>query len=843
MQVRNEPIYIGGYADVDVSIDIASGLGFDDLRFHVVDPEAGFASRSKDSFFDPEHPSFRIGAGAKAGRFVLEATNAAGDLVGTGSFSVTAEWESDEVGPPAVVWGANDRTDRTPNDLPAEDPSGPCDSRMWHSYGGPSTKQVGIVFVDTESNRFDMDRIETIAETWKENVFSGVREIANPSAANYYREISEGQMSFTGKVVRNKDGKPLVVHLPKEWTIYFRQTSENKWHAKEETPTRIVVETLRDLGANDFAFDVVMFVVQGDGERFVWPTEYGLHSLFPLAASFHPIFMPVDTDTKIGKAVYAVAAHELGHTLLRSDLSELPRSIGPWDLMADEAGLPQFSMPNKIAMGWIDHTKVRCLRYQPGAEKAELVMLHPSAWAARRPAPNGYSAIEIRLGGQHSYFVEFRNAQLSELYMSDQQLPKEPVHLITEAFGRSPSISLAPDSGDGPVLTPGQIFQEPADPYALRLFSLRTFEVLVHQGTSARPEPSIRPWDSSYHSPDLFVRNARNWDGRRWINQEWMYDVFEDNPNQVVATISNEGALDAPGVGVDFEYTIAGTNDGWTRIGSRITHDIPMWRTVTFVSDEWLPESGEVLPRKHYGVRARIVAADGSAPYTVPGTDPPIAQTSTKNDEARSNFQRMISKTASPSSREGQRIVVENPTDQARIVRILPLQSNPLYRSYLEKTWVLLGPGESTDVLVASEFVGTDPEGRIPADYRNQPNRLIVETYLAPEELDSPQFVGGNQMEIVEGRAVEFIDVRAFAAGGEVRVEGGVREKSGGAVPPGGSIIFTVDRGGALENRTVSLSGGTFGTTLPRTGWDSVRAYFVPPPGYGDATSRQLPRP
>lgn len=845
MHVRNEPIFIGGYSDVDLTIDGASGLDYDDLRFHVVDPEAGFVSRSKDAFFDPDHPSFRIGAGVKTGTFVVEATNMAGDLVGSGSFSVKAEWESDEEGPPAVVWGINDRRDRTPNALEADDPSGPCYSQEWLSYGGGATKQVGIVFVDTDSKRFDMDQIETIAETWEQNVFSGLPERANPSAANYYREISAGQMSFTGRIVRHDDGKPLVVHLPRGWTSYFRYASaKGEWYAKEETPFSIVFDTLDEFGVGYFReFDVVMFVVQDDGDRFVWPTEYGLKSLFPIPGSFHPIFMPVETERHAGRAIYKSAAHELGHSLLREDLYDLPREMGPWDVMASDWDLPQFSMPNKIAMGWIDPAKVRCMRYQLGAEKDELVPLHPSAWAAERPAPMGYSAVEIRLGVRHSYFVEFRKAQDPLYFMSDQYLPMEPVHLISEAAGWGPSIYMAPDVGDGPVLKPGQMFQDPADPFALRLMSLQTFEMLVHQGTSARPEPSLRPWDSSFHSPDLFVRNARNWDGQRWINDEWMYDVFGDNPNRVVARVRNEGALDAPGVGVIFEYTIAGTNEAWKPIGSRIVRDIPQFDRRDFVSDEWIPDSGDVLPKKHYCVRARIVGANGLAPYSVPGSDPPIVEVSTKNDEARSNFQRMISKTASPSSREGQRILVDNSTDRARIMRIVLSQSNPLYRSYVEKAWVLLGPRESTEVLVGSEFVGTDPEGHILDEYRNQPNRLIVETYLTPEEFDSPQLVGGNQMEIVEGRAVEFIDAHAFVAGGEVRVEGGVREKSGGAVPPGGSIIFTIDRGGTLENRTVPLSGGMFGTNLPRTGWDDVRAYFVPPPGYADATSTRIQRP
>jgi len=849
MQVRNDPIYIGGYADVDVSIDGESGLGFDDLRFHVIDPEAGFVSRSKDAFFDPKHPSFRIGAGAKTGTFVVEATNQAGDLVGTGRYSVTAEWGSDEVGPPEVVWGINDQRDRTPNDLASDDPSGPCDSRVWPVFAGSGTQKVGIVFVDTDSKRFDMNQIETIADTWEQNVFSGVPERANPSAANYYEEISAGQMSISGRVVRKKDGKPLVVHLPKGWKTYFRYSSEGKWYAKEESARGIIAEAVDDRSDFEYAyfhaFNTLMFVVQGDDERFVWPTEYGVRGYGDRTPkTFHPIFMPVDTKTRMGRPTYAVAAHELGHTMARVDLYKVSPTVGPWDLMAYDGGLPQFSMPNKIGMGWIDHTKVRCLRYQPGAERDELVMLHPSALAARRPAPQGYSAIEIRLGERHSYFVELRKAQDPVYSVSDQHLPKEPVHLVTEVTAWSSPFFLGPDHGDGPVLSPGQMFQDPADPYALRLMSQpTTLEMLVHQGTSARPDPSIRPWDASYHSPDLFVRNARNWDGQRWINKEWMYDVFGDNPNRIVATILNGGALDAPGIGVEFEYTIAGTNEGWRRIGSRIVHDISTWETVTFVSDEWIPDSGDVLPKKHYCVRARIVGADGSATYTVPGTNPPIVEVSDKNNEARSNFQRMISKTASPSSREGQRILVDNPTDRARIMRIVLSQSNPLYRSYLEKAWVLLGAGESTGVLVMSEFVGTDPDGRILDEFRNQPNRLIVETYLTPEELDSPQLVGGNQMEIVEGRAVEFIDAHAFVAGGEVRVEGGIREMSGGAVPPDGSIIFTIDRSGALENRTVPLSGGMFGTNLPRTGWDSVRAYFVPPAGYGDATSPPIPRP
>lgn len=568
------------------------------------------------------------------------------------------------------------------------------------------------------------------------------------------------------------------------------------------------------------------------------------------------IVMPAEPNV-VGKPTFSVAAHEIGHALGLPDLfgdaltgshSERP-SVGAWDLMADESGVPHFTMAQKIRMGWIRKEKIKCIRLQAAAANTETVWLHPSRWAALEPPPLDYAAIEIRLGVGHNYMVELRQAADPLYNMADQRLPVGRAALVTEVDGRhvQPIVTMAPSEGDGPVLSDKMEFwardpTDPANPLALRIRAGTFGELIVIQGMPMRPDPSIRKEDGSYHSPDLFVRNARNWDGM-WINGEWKYDAFADNPNWLVATIWNEGNLDAPGVQVKFEFTRSGVDENWNQIGSLVTNDVPTKSRRTFVSDLWIPDSGAVLPEQHYRVRATIVGnADGF--YEVPGSNPPIVEATKSNNQAHSNLQRMVSDTASPSSRIAQRLVIANPTETERILKVQVSQTNPLYRSFVEHSWMRIAAGASREVLVMSEFVGTDAGGQLHPDDRYEPNRLVVEAYLLPDEVyDSTRLIGGSQIVVVEGRAVRFGRLEAIDVGGEVQVRGRVVVKNGGAIPPSGSIILTIGVPGGLENRTLPLENGTFSASLPRAGWDWVRAYFVPPAGYGDATSETIRRP
>lgn len=861
MQVRDQPMYVGSYSYVDVTIDEDSGLTFGDLHFFVVDPEAGYISRSKDFSFDPDHPTFVLGAGGKVGTFLIEATNQTGDLVGTTSFGVTADWLEDEFGPPRAIWKANDEFDRTPNSL-GRDPTACSPKELGWVVDNGESKKVGLVFVDTSDARFDLAQIDTIADAWHEDVFSRTQAPGNLSAARYYDEVSSGRFRIEGGVVRHKGGRPLVVQLSGGWTRYFRWDSEEeKWFAKPEFSQDVSFEA-SDSRELLNGFDVLMFVVQSAGDRFVWPTEYGRRWVYtgkniraPEANEvMRVIAMPADTSSRLRPA-HTLAAHELGHSLGLNDLYSPERrgfgeeyesrAINDWDLMAHDWTLPHFSIFNKIRLGWVDEGQVRCLRNDFGAEQDEVFSLHPSAWATlQHPTTGSESAVQVRLGEGRSYFVEFRVAQHSNI--SDQRLPVNPAVLISEVVRARQMVLLGPEGKDGPILdAPGREFSDASE--NLRIITQSNLnEVLVQRGTALRPDPSIEPWDEkSFHSEDLFVRNARNWDdaANTWINDEWKYDPFGDNPNRIVARIRNWSHLDAPQVGVKFEVSLSGVSRRWQQVGPIVYQDVSSWGQELFVSDEWIPDSGAVGPNRHYCARATIIGPNGRKAYVVPGSVPPIEESDDSNNEAMSNLQRMFSKTASPSSRVAQRLEFGNPTDREQVITLELFQSNPLFRSFIEKTWLLLAPGASEEVLVMSEFVGTDSSGEVLDDFRNEENRLIVESYIAPGEFDAPRLIGGNQIEVVEGRAVVFKGLQAFVSGGEVRVVGGVREASGGTAPPGGSIILTIDSSGKLENRTIPLSAGDFSASLPRTGWDTVRAYFVPPPGWADETSITLRRP
>ena len=252
-------------------------------------------------------------------------------------------------------------------------------------------------------------------------------------------------------------------------------------------------------------------------------------------------------------------------------------------------------------------------------------------------------------------------------------------------------------------------------------------DLRVRYGANGRPDPSIRPWPASpsrpWQSPDIEVRNAHNAADPAWRNVPWV-----GNPNTVVAKVRNRGNVLAPGVRVNFyvkNYNIGGAPEAF--LGSDV-HDVAAGATVEFTTT-WVPPS-----TGHYCVVVRIPL------YVVP-TAPTVVEMTELNNVAQSNYDRFNTATGSPSTREETTVEVGNPYPKPTRVWIIGQQTNPLYRTYVDTTWLWLEPGETRKVRVMIEYALDPRADGLPPDVP----RDGIEKSASPNDLGLHAYAGGSR--------------------------------------------------------------------------------------------------
>ncbi|MGD8372616.1 MAG: hypothetical protein PVI19_13775, partial [Syntrophobacterales bacterium] len=260
------------------------------------------------------------------------------------------------------------------------------------------------------------------------------------------------------------------------------------------------------------------------------------------------------------------------------------------------------------------------------------------------------------------------------------------------------------------------------------------------------------------------------------------------------------------------------------------TKDIGAGATVEFKTT-WVPPG-----TGHYCIVARIPL------YTRPGT-PPVTEITELNNEAQSNYDRFISDTTSPARRKIVKVLVMNPYRKATRIFINAGQTNPYYRTYLEHKWLEMEPGEKAHVDVMFEYTTKLPP-KLPdvnKKFQIRPNRVSVVGLVAnPHDRRKHQKIGGGvSVEVVTGRATEFkeFDVRYK------RVQGLVVTVDDGKPVDGGTIILTGYPAGTRTKRPLNqsqkIASGKFAFPL-RIDVAKVKAYYLPPVGYGDSTSETV---
>jgi hypothetical protein len=273
-------------------------------------------------------------------------------------------------------------------------------------------------------------------------------------------------------------------------------------------------------------------------------------------------------------------------------------------------------------------------------------------------------------------------------------------------------------------------------------------------------------------------------------------------------------------------------------IGSMVS-DIAAGATEEFTAT-WVPPS-----EGHYCVIVRIPL------YQTPATPPatPVVEMTELNNVAQSNYDRFISASSSPPSREVTFVEVGNPYPVPTRVFLDPGQSNPLYRTYLEHTWLLLEPGETRKVMMMFEYAPDNLSNDVyPPElvqkYRELqrvPNAVAMMSRIEDPN-DSPRHkldvLGGTQAQIVTGKATRF---RQFKVD-DRRVRGSVVTADQGQPAPG-QVLLRVHRGTARKPdyayQTVKLVQGAFSAALEAEG-HTVDAYYLPDAGFADCWSEAV---
>ncbi len=843
------PLYVGTFVRLRVRIARGLGAGIDDLVFTVAEgPAAAQISPSREADFDPANPTIMLLVGSLPGTFhIVVRLRRNRALLTSQPFHVTTMWKGGAAGPSFWFTGA------IQSYASAAWGGGPGGPQNIAAYPAPPTWRMAVVMIDFSDQRFPTDAatLQGYRDDWYMKTYSGfyVNSLwGNFSVRDYYRNCSFNR--FDLQIAPSDIHGP--VHFPGQWTDYFSQAAGGQWLPLD---WQALVSEVQ--GTVDFhMYDTVVFAssdspgqpqdVVPSYDRTGWAYATLGKAAISISSSGTPQSLGVGlisiSNTYLVPGSYGPLAHELGHNLrLTDEYYNVPpgRDVGPWDIMGGASlDLPQLSLPNKMLLGWVDPGQIETFDFATSiAPVDQVVTLSPAELPA---AVGGKLGIEVRVADGLNYYFEYRVAQTTQA--NDKGLNRNNTVLGTD-YASAPDWNQRPWlltlDGGSTGIDNGEAYEETSASNITWPGTLRAevsgitgtqADVRIKFGVNARPDPAIRPWPASpsrpWQSPDIEVRNVRNLaDPVSWFNVPW-----EAHANDVIGRVTNRGSMDAPAVVVDFyvkDFTV--TNAPETLLGTD-QHDVAAGHTVEFQTTWTPPDQG------HYCIVVRI------RPYSIASAQPPVAELTTLNNEAQSNYDRYISRTASPAERVVSRVSVRNPSSVATRVYIYPGQSNPLYRTYLGNKWVDLQPRESRDVEIMFEYgpVGDRAQDRKVfsagdlAEQSSRPNDVSFAGLLrGPGPVDSLMPASGVQVQVVTGRATGFAALKMMGDG----VTGRVNTLRDRQPVRRGKVIVTARkaRGREREQSSIAKVGrdGTFRASVGGS-YDRLEVYFVPPPGYAD---------
>jgi M6 family metalloprotease-like protein len=843
MGFPSEGSFVGSWTRIDVQIDPKSLLQFDDLEFTVKEgPLGGEFSASRDDSFNSKKPHVMFLAGPKPGKYTVFITSkSTKKAIDKSVFVVNDLWSNLKAGPSFWLRGKVEQPV-----IGAAWGGGPGGTpQNFNTIPAPPAVRLAIILFDTTSARFPTDAptLNAIRKKWKDEMVDGVvgADGVSRSAKRYYKELSYDRFDLSAQVFG-------PVQLSGNWDDYFEiDTRNNKWAPKGSAPQSWI--TAADSVVDYRNFDTVVFVHKDVPATATTPVKsawaYGTRQTFtfseligttstPLMKEFGWISITHNWNDG-GRTIHQTMCHELGHTLGLEDL--YTPAVGPgrnpihWDLMEQESRLPYMSLANRLALGWIDSAWVKTFDFASAAGPVDQsVRLSPIEVNGAPPA-GSFKGIEVRIADGFNYYFEYRNSQSSQI--GDRSLLENKVVLGTDVVSgvfvppqdRPPILKLNLDSdGDGDVLSNGENYREvdttdasfPAD------FTLNVSgnddtkaDLRVRYGVNGRPDPSIRPWPASatrqWQSPDIEVKNARNLMDPTRANVPWA-----GHPNKVIVRVK--------------DYTVGSAPE--TLIGSD-TKNVPPGAVVEFTTDWTPPTNGG-----HFCVIAQI-------PLYISPSAATVVERTELNNRAQSNYDQFISSTASPATREVTDVMVVNPYELPTRIFLRGGQSNPLYRTYIEHTWLLLEPGEQRKVKVMFEYgpVGSKSDeqvfGKVEVkEFGRLPNRFALTGWIEDPRnplCDHPDLMGGLDALVTTGRATRFEKVNIS----KTRVEGVVVSAVDKKPVKAGGVILTRWKGEGekqtfLGSQEIKLVSGQFNEGIEGE-WERLTLDYVGMNGYADS--------
>lgn len=869
-----DAMVVGSFAELPVTL---SAVTFEQVSFRIPEgSKAGQVSVSKTG--DSLVPTLILLAGYEAGNYQLEVVkNSDNSVINTFNFVTTTKWNKEEFGPSihlegiikhdfvtGAAWGGG---------------SGAVQNFEITPHSGDWN--VCLILVDCEEERYDASEIAAVKTKWMNETIDGATQADGSirSSKKYYSEISNGDLVLNATIFG-------PVNLSGSFSDRINVDGSAKGSMTQEAVSAIDSSVdFTQFNSIVFIFRSVLNASDGIGgilpAKRSWAWAWGqTFSTAEGALAKNCLIMPHDWENhpNSGRQIHETLSHELGHNFGMGDLyapAVTGRNMGSWEPMAFEAGLPSLSLYHLLRQGWVQDTWIKQFDFlNIGTVVNETVTLHPVE--AGSPPVGRFSGIEIRIADGWNYYFEYKKGIVGEI--NSQTLPENRRVLGTDAISgdfsvpyERPGLLLLPNDndGDGQILGATEDYEETdiTDPTFPTDFKISVVsedgdkaQVLVQYGINSKPDPSIRPWpasaDRQWQSPDIEVQNTRSLTNSDWFNTPWL-----NNDNNVIARVKNSGNLGAPSVRVNFyvkNYNIGGAPE--VLIGTQVK-DIPAGATVEF-NTNWRPPADG-----HYCIVVRIPL------YQVGSSG--VVEMTELNNVAQSNYDKFLSGSASPFSREIVELEVGNPyPDQIARVFVIPSQSNPHYRTYLEHTWLYLKPAEVRKVKMMVERIDYQD---LPMDYmpykklldqtilpniqgnnvselrvKNPINKVGILALVSEGVIDVHHQVhqnlirlGGVDAIIASGKKTEFQflehskDQNLY---GQVIISSSKTGVEGGKVIAKYTMNYKNDEGlQALEYQTMDIIEGGYFRGQPKfKDYEKVQCYYDPFPGLVDCWSKEV---
>lgn len=797
IKINTQSPFIGTYERLVLNFG-TTGLTLHDLDFRFSNGEgSGRISLSSDDESAPNEIMLLVGY--MIGKHTLEIfkKGTAGKL-SVLDFEITGIWKDTNASP--SHWLTGPLSHFTTGYTWGGGPTTPQNVDV-HSQAG--TRNICILMVDTSSGRYPTGAaLTTIQNEWIDGAVGTTAGADGKvrSAKAYYEEVSRNV--FTLSLVA---GQAPLINLPNSWTDYFTKMP-TPWPSNSFAPIDnsalaqaciSAAAALVDGGGNPIInfqqVQTLILVVRSQGaaatDNFFWPQAWGGAFTVPGgSASMNVLGMPDDWNpVRDSRTIYETLSHEIGHNLGLPDLytnanefysTEIQaRDIGDFDLMSSEQTLPDFSVGNKMQLGWVRPEWVLPLDFSRSTVPLDInVDIHASELGA--PPSGRVSAIEIRIADGWNYYFEYRAGQVTQIGDQELHFPSDDVtgtnvivgtDMTSEAFtfpiARPQIMRLQRDAeNENSFFDAGEDYKETdTSSMAISDFIMSVTStavdfarVRIRYGTNGRPDLSIRPWPggNNWQSPDLEVQNTKSLADPALKNQPWI-----GHPNTIVARYKNRGPVTARNVKVNFyikDFTVGGAPEVF--LGSD-TQDVPPETSTPFVDfkTSWVPNNDG-----HKCIIAR------TALYIDASVNPNIVEVTDTNNEAQTNYTRYISASASPAHREILEVAFHNPFKKRAEIYVIPQIAGTFanfYRLYLEHSSLKLNSGETRKikVMVESEYAGQEwlmrniEKGRINEKFFYEDTRMSLVGYgIPPKRPEHPALLGGVQINVGSGRATAF---------------------------------------------------------------------------------------